>query len=256
VYAVTLLGGSFSGSESGLGVDVGPGANFAVPFSAGGGVTLGANPLNVVTNARSDLSMSQVGVRGKMGVNFPTVQPASGGAKPVPIPWSTIVTPWVSTSFTHTRIDQNFAASIPGFARDFGYNTDVNVNSFGLGIGTDIRMLLHRSRASDVNLIAGGGVDLRLTDLDGTDRTFFTGFPDSSALLGDSRTSAAFDARVGLEVRSGASNALTSLFHINFFYKREPSGVVVNRPSLTPAAAQILDVDAFGGSAGFTFWFK
>ena len=39
-WSITVHGGSVSGSQNGLGVDVGPGANFAVPFSGSGGVFL------------------------------------------------------------------------------------------------------------------------------------------------------------------------------------------------------------------------
>lgn len=253
-WSFTVHGGSVSGSQGGLGADVGPGANFAVPFSGGGGVFLGAHPLNVVTNGTYDFSLTQVGVRAKVGVDVPFLffpPGTTGDGPPGAGPPITTFSPFVSTSFTHTSSNQRFTASIPGFLRDFSYTTNLDINSFGIGAGAAVTVPIFQTLATRVSLFTEAGAEIRFTSLSGNDVTTFTGFPDSSARLSDNKVSPAFSAQGGVRIKtlfpaapSGGPSSIT--FEIAGFFKQEPNTAVATRNSFSPAFARIKNSRAIG----------
>lgn len=130
-------------------------SGFALP-SAGG--------LNVVSQADFSAEYDWTNVYGEM--SMPIVDEAF------------IFIPSVGVDYTRTDFDARFEGSIPGFARDFAYDTNVDVDAISPTASLEVVRDF-----GGYSLRAGGLVAVNFNDADGRDRLSFTGFPDSEAKL-------------------------------------------------------------------------
>jgi hypothetical protein len=107
--------------------------------------------------------------------------------------------------YRRNNVDESFAGSVPGFGRNFGYFTDVDVNEYDVRAGLEVqqKVLLQQG----LTLLVSGWAELGLAVMhaSGTDRLFFTGFPDSSTGLSKSKSSAAFAAGGSVDFAVGGA---------------------------------------------------
>lgn len=89
-----------------------------------------------------------------------------------------IFIPSFGVEYVRTDFDVSFDGSIPGFARDFAYDTNVDVDAISPTASLEVVRDF-----GGYSLRAGGLVAVNFNDADGRDRLSFTGFPDSEAKL-------------------------------------------------------------------------
>lgn len=214
--------------------DIDPGGDdLLIPGPEGGasGFNLsGAGNLNTVTNGRFEGDYDGHGFKGKIGAKFPC------GC-------GTIVTPFVGVRYASLETNLHFSGSVPGFARDFQYRTDVDVDYispvFGVAasgrfgrnfdwIGWDVR--------------ASGAVDFN--DAEGRDELSFTGFSPSSQKLENDDTTLSY--AVGAGLRFGARSPFSA--RVGVSYSWVDNVPVVNRDGTTPSKLELEDADAIVGS--------
>lgn len=217
-------------------IDPGAGTSLLIPGPRGGasGFSLGANPFNVVRDARYSADLSQTGAAIKIGQ---TTKASEG------------VTAGITASVGYARIgfDERFSGAVPGFARTFAYDSSVNVDQARLRLGTEFTF---RTRTvtdgglefrSEIKVSADVGPDF--SHGSGDDRLSFTGFPDSSVNIGKTKTDLGFSAGIsaGLEFPNGVKLSAEAR------YIRENGLPVLVRNGTSPTRLELEGGDAFIG---------
>lgn len=203
---------------------LGGASGFALP-SAGG--------LNVVSQADFSASYDWTSIYGKFGIpveceNF-------------------LVLPFFGIGYTRTDFDARFDGSIPGFARDFAYNTSVKVDTISPMAGFEAVRDFGRYA-----LRAGGLVAVDFNDADGRDRLSFTGFPDSEAAIENDDTTMSGRAWVGVTFGTADSPFALS---VDFAWIHAGNAPNITRDGVNPTRLDMDNADAIVGSLRASFRF-
>jgi len=227
-------------------VSPGAGNRTLIPGPGGGstGFSLGGFPANIVQNARYMADLNAFAGRLDLG----QMCDYGGGLK---------VGGYGSVGYRRTNFSESFSGSVPGFAADFRYGTDVNVDQVEtrVGLNFDFDLAVKRWLVLQfvTSTIFSGFVELGpdLLRGRGTDSLSFTGFPDSSAGL--SKSGAGF----GLSAGMGLSTKLTSGFELGLDgrYDRRPGLPVVTRDGTNPSALELKSADVWTASVRASFKF-
>ena len=141
------------------------------PLGGASGFSLvSAGGLNVVTQADYEAHYEWDSFYAKAGLPF------NCG------PW--LFMPFFGAAYTDQEQTSSFSGNIPGFGRNFAYNTMVDVETISPFIGFDaVRHF------NGVSVHGGGLLSADFNDADGWDRLSFTGVADSQASLSGDDTS-------------------------------------------------------------------
>ena len=198
---------------------LGGASGFALP-SAGG--------LNVVSAAEFSASYDWTGAHAKFFM---------------PVECETLLLfPFVGLGYTRTGFDARFEGSIPGFARDFAYNTSVDVDAISPMAGLEVVRDF-----GGTSLRAGGLIAVDFNDADGRDRLSFTGFPDSEAMLENDDTTVSGRVWLGVTYGTAASPFALSL---DVAWVRAGNVPNITRDGINPTRLDMDNADAFVGSLG------
>lgn len=218
------------------------GLDLLIPGPEGGasGFNLtGVGNLNGVTNAMYHADYDWHGFRSKIRTRIPV-----GSSQ------DTYIAPYIGVSYGGLETDFRFMGMIPGFARDFDYRTDVDVDTispivgfgaFGkLGGSLDwIGWRLNARASADFN------------DAEGRDTLSFTGFPDSSVALEND------DTTFGYSIGAGLTFGVDSPFHagLGLTYMRTDNVPVVTRDGTNPSRLELEEAESvqYRFSVGFRF---
>ncbi len=204
------------------------------PLGGASGFSLvSAGGLNVVRNATYEVNAEWDSFYAKGGLPFDC-----GDIK---------VTPFVGVAYSDQESMSRFAGSVPGFGRNFAYNTDVYVETFSGLIGVDLMKDLGR-----VSVHGGGLVSIDSNDGSGTDRLSFTGVADSQASLSNDETTYGGRAWAGLTFGTDKSPFKVSIDATYIYQENLP---VIMRDGVNPARLTYDDGDAVVGSIRATFRF-
>lgn len=180
------------------------GAGFALP-SAGG--------LNVVTGINHMFDYDYVSTHLKLSSEFwchgDEDDPGYG------------FMPYLGATYTMGDLKQRFGGSVPGFARDFEYNTRVDNDAYGVIFGFQAMRPLPNS---PFTLRAGAKGQVDFNDAEGSDRLFFTGFGTQGTKLSNDDTTFGYTLNAGITI--GGKSPLQ--FDIDGFY-----GAFGNTPVVT-----------------------
>jgi hypothetical protein len=196
---------------------LGGASGFALP-SAGG--------LNVVNNAEFRGQYDWLDFHAKFGMPYECEE--------------LLFLPFFGVGLTRGDTDARFSGSIPGYGRDFEYNTGIRVDTVSLLFGTN---LVHEFKGG--NLHAGGLASLDFNDASGTDRLTFTGFADSRASLDND------DTTVGGRVWAGATfgdKGSPFKLSLDFAWIHSANVPVVTRDGTNPSRLDLESADAFVGA--------
>jgi len=200
---------------------------------ASGFALVSAGGLNVVQNATYEVDAEWDSFYAKGGLPFDC-----GEVK---------VTPFVGVAYSEQQSMSHFTGSIPGFGRNFAYNTAVYVDTLSGFIGVDLEKNLGR-----VSVHGGGLVSIDSNDGSGTDRLSFTGFPDRQASLNNDETTYGGRAWAGLTFGNDKSPFKLSIDATYIYQENLP---VVDRDGTNPSRLTYDDGDAVVGSIRATFRF-
>ncbi|MEQ8268974.1 MAG: hypothetical protein RH982_17395 [Parvibaculum sp.] len=198
---------------------LGGASGFALP-SAGG--------LNVVNNAEFRGNYDWLDFHAKFGMPFECE--------------TLVFLPFFGIGLTRGDTDARFAGSIPGYGRDFEYNTDIRVDTFSFLLGTNV---VHEFKGG--NLHAGGLASLDLNDADGTDRLSFTGFADSETPLDNDDTTVS--GRVWAGATFGAAESPFKL-SLDFAWIHAANVPTVTRDGINPSRIDLEAANALVASIG------
>ncbi len=198
---------------------LGGASGFALP-SAGG--------LNVVNNAEFHGDYDWLDFHAKFGMPFECE--------------TLVFLPFFGIGLTRGDTDARFAGSIPGYGRDFEYNTDIRVDTFSFLLGTNV---VHEFKGG--NLHAGGLASLDLNDADGADRLSFTGFADSETPLDNDDTT--FSGRVWAGATFGAAESPFKL-SLDFAWIHAANVPTVTRDGINPSRIDLEAANALVASIG------
>lgn len=105
--------------------------------------------------------------------------------------------PYLGATYTMGDLKQRFGGSVPGFVRDFEYNTRVDNDAYGVIAGFQVvRPLLN----SPVTLRAGAKGQVDFNDADGSDSLFFTGFGTQRTELSNKETTFGYTLNAGVTI--------------------------------------------------------
>ncbi|PKQ07082.1 MAG: hypothetical protein CVT72_04455 [Alphaproteobacteria bacterium HGW-Alphaproteobacteria-11] len=198
---------------------LGGASGFALP-SAGG--------LNVVSTARFSASYDWTNFHAKFFM---------------PVECETLLLfPFAGLGYTRTGFDASFEGSIPGFARDFAYNTSVDADAISPMAGLEVVRDF-----GGTSLRAGGLIAVDFNDADGRDRLSFTGFPDSEAMLENDDTTVSGRVWLGVTYGTAASPFALSLDVAWIHAGNVPN---ITRDGVNPTRLDMDNADAFVGSLG------
>ena len=200
---------------------------------ASGFALVSAGGLNVVQNATYEVDAEWDSFYAKGGLPFDC-----GDVK---------VTPFVGVAYSEQESMSRFTGSIPGFGRNFAYNTAVYVDTLSGFVGVDLVKDLGR-----VAVHGGGLVSIDSNDGSGTDRLSFTGFPDRQASLNNDETTYGGRAWAGLTFGNDKSPFKLSIDATYIYQENLP---VVDRDGTNPSRLTYDDGDAVVGSIRATFRF-
>ena len=132
-------------SSSGGVYDPGNNHRLNIPGPTGGasGFSLGANPLNQVTNITYSNNMEGFGGGGGVRLPFFTA------------PTGTTIDGIIGVGGNRLTMDESFGGQIPGFNRDFSYTTNVNVNSATLDLGIGLTQVMSLPPGSGIVIFNG-----------------------------------------------------------------------------------------------------
>lgn len=148
--------------------------------------------------------------------------------------------PFAGLGYTRTGFDARFSGSIPGFARDFAYNTSVDVDAISPMAGLEVVRDF-----GGTSLRAGGLIAVDFNNADGRDRLAFTGFPDSAAALDNDDTTVS--GRVWAGVTYGTAQSPFAL-SLDFAWVRAGNVPNITRDGINPTRLDLENADAFVGS--------
>lgn len=200
---------------------------------ASGFALVSAGGLNVVQNATYEVDAEWDSFYAKGGLPFDC-----GEVK---------VTPFVGVAYSEQESMSRFTGSIPGFGRNFAYNTAVYVDTLSGFIGVDLEKDLGR-----VSVHGGGLVSIDSNDGKGTDRLSFTGVADSQASLSNDETTYGGRAWAGLTFGNDKSPFKLSIDATYIYQENLP---VIIRDGMNPSRLTYDNGDAVVGSIRTTFRF-
>lgn len=109
--------------------------------------------------------------------------------------------------FARLETSDRFSGSVPGFARDFAYQTDLETAIWGLFVATEAELSLddawdrgmrYAGEFSGFRLSAGARAGVNFVSADGTDRLDFTGFAQQSVRVSKDDTTFGYQLKLGL----------------------------------------------------------
>ncbi|HBM89862.1 MAG: hypothetical protein P1U69_09050 [Parvibaculaceae bacterium] len=200
---------------------------------ASGFALVSAGGLNVVQNATYEVDAEWDSFYAKGGLPFDC-----GEVK---------VTPFVGVAYSEQESMSRFTGSIPGFGRNFAYNTAVYVDTLSGFIGVDLEKDLGR-----VSVHGGGLVSIDSNDGKGTDRLSFTGVADSQASLSNDETTYGGRAWAGFTFGNDKSPFKLSIDATYIYQENLP---VVERDGTNASRLTFDDGDAVVGSIRASFRF-
>lgn len=232
--------------QNGLTLDPGAGTTLLIPGPNGGasGFSLGANPLNIVRDAAYSAELEKAGGRVAFGQTFRTGATGLGQVDAYDF--------YMATGYKYVSFDERFAGSIPGFARNFVYVSNADVNQFNIRIGAGFKNTI--PSANGIKISFGGAVEAGpdFSSASGSDRLSFTGFADSFRALNQSKTDFGFGASafVGFEMQGGVKIVIDGR------YMRDTGLPVFVRDGTNPTTLDLKSGDGFsvGVSAALALW--
>jgi len=204
------------------------------PLGGASGFSLAsAGGLNVVTQADYEAHYEWDSFYAKAGLPFDCG------------PW--LFMPFFGAAYTDQEQTTRFAGNIPGFGRNFAYNTQVDVETISPFIGFDaVRHF------NGVSIHGGGLVSADFNDADGWDRLTFTGVADSQATISQDDTSLGGRAWAGITFGTPQSPFKLSLDASYVYVDNIP---VVTRDGTNPSSLSFESADGVLGTIRATFRF-
>ena len=152
-------------------IDATGGLGIQGPNGSSSGFFLASNPANIIQNAVYSANLENT------GGNIAIGQTATEGGRSVSV--------FGSIGFNRLSSKEQFSGEIPGFMRDFAYQTDVDVNQVQLRAGAEMVQAFEQAFGM---VKVGGRVEIGpdISRGRGDDSLRFTGFPTSSRNLSDS----------------------------------------------------------------------
>ncbi len=160
-------------------------------------------------------------------------------------PW--LFMPFFGVAYTDQEQTSRFSGSIPGFARNFAYNTMVDVETISPLVGVDA--VRHFEGFS---LHGGGLLSADFNDAHGYDRLSFTGVADSQAPL--DRDDASLGGRAWAGITFGAPQSPFKL-SLDASYVYVDNIPVVTRDGTNPSSLGFESADGVLGTIRATFRF-
>ncbi len=239
-----LSGGGAHGDSFFNSFDPGPGASLPIAGPNGGlsGFLLGAWPLNIATNLHYSAELTDFGLR-------------LGYGKRLAVTANTSIIPKVFIAYSRTDFSESFSGSIPGFARDFRYMTDVDVNRYGIGVGLGVETRIGEF-ASENDLwdvavrYAGEFAGFRVSG-SGHDSLDFTGFLTSTQALDKSETD--WDAKLYAGIFFHSRRGID--FGVHGSYERRPGYPEIVRSGTDPSELQFHFADIWSIKGSFRLQF-
>jgi len=192
-----------------------------------------AGGLNVVTQADYEAHYEWDSFYAKAGLPFDCG------------PW--LFMPFFGAAYTDQEQTSSFSGNIPGFARNFAYNTMVDVETISPFIGFDaIRHF------NGVSIHGGGLLSADINDAHGYDRLSFTGVADSQAMISQDDTSLGGRAWAGVTFGIPESPFKLSLDASYVYVDNIP---VITRDGTNPSSLGFESADGVLGTIRATFRF-
>lgn len=155
--------------------------------------------------------------------------------------------PFIGVAYTDQEQTSRFSGNIPGFGRNFAYNTMVDVETISTLVGFDaVRHF------DGVSIHGGGLLSADFNDADGWDRLSFTGVADSQASLSGDDTSLGGRAWAGITFGTPESPFKLSLDASYVYVDNIP---VITRDGTNPSSLGFDSSDAILGTIRTTFKF-
>jgi|GEM_PF-3756313 len=156
--------------------------------------------------------------------------------------------PFAGVAYTETEYMSRFQGSVPGFGRNFAYNTSLYVDTFSPFVG----FAASRDLGNGISINGGGLVTHDFNDIEGTDRLSFTGAADSQANLNGDDTSMGGRAWGGVTFGTKQSPLKISL---GLSYTYTDNIPVVNRDGTNASAVSLDSGEALLGNINFRLRF-
>ncbi|WOF75017.1 hypothetical protein QMT40_002679 [Parvibaculaceae bacterium PLY_AMNH_Bact1] len=204
------------------------------PLGGASGFSLAsAGGLNVVTQADYEAHYEWNSFYAKAGLPFDCGE------------W--LFMPFFGAAYTDQEQTSSFSGSVPGFGRNFAYNTQVDVETISPFVGFDaVRHF------DGVSLHGGGLLSADFNDADGWDRLSFTGVADSQASLSGDDTSLGGRAWAGITFGVPESPFKVSLDASYVYVDNIP---VITRDGTNPSSLGFDSADGVLGTIRATFRF-
>ncbi|MBO6633002.1 hypothetical protein [Parvibaculum sp.] len=156
--------------------------------------------------------------------------------------------PYVGVRYTDSDFRQSFGGSIPGYGRDFEYNTVVDTKSWGPIAGFQIAKPIS---GSAVALRAGVTASIEFNDASGSDSLDFTGFGRQTMRVSNDDTTLSYGVNAGVTV--GATAPIR--FDVDAFAGSSGNTPVVTRDGVRPSQLEMERTDYIGATLRTTFRF-
>lgn len=204
------------------------------PLGGASGFSLAsAGGLNVVTQADYEAHYEWDSFYAKVGLPFVCEE------------W--LFMPFFGAAYTDQEQTSSFSGNIPGFGRNFAYNTQVDVETISPFIGFDaVRHF------NGVSVHGGGLLSADFNDADGWDRLSFTGVANSQASLSGDNTSLGGRAWAGITFGTPQSPFKLSLDASYVYVDNIP---VITRDGTNPSSLGFESADGVLGTIRATFRF-
>ncbi len=204
------------------------------PLGGASGFSLvSAGGLNVVTQADYEAHYEWDSFYAKAGLPFVCEE------------W--LFMPFFGAAYTNQEQTSSFSGNIPGFGRNFAYNTQVDVETISPFIGFDaVRHF------NGVSVHGGGLLSADFNDADGWDRLSFTGAANSQASLSGDDTSLGGRAWAGITFGTPQSPFKLSLDASYVYVDNIP---VITRDGTNPSSLGFESADGVLGTIRATFRF-
>lgn len=204
------------------------------PLGGASGFSLvSAGGLNVVTQADYEANYEWDSFYAKAGLPFVCEE------------W--LFMPFFGAAYTDQAQTSSFSGNIPGFGRNFAYNTQVDVETISPFIGFDaVRHF------NGISVHGGGLLSADFNDADGWDRLSFTGVANSQTSLSGDDTSLGGRAWAGITFGTPQSPFKLSLDASYVYVDNIP---VVTRDGTNPSSLGFESADGVLGTIRATFRF-
>jgi hypothetical protein len=204
------------------------------PLGGASGFSLAsAGGLNVVTQADYEAHYEWDSFYAKVGLPFVCEE------------W--LFMPFFGAAYTDQEQTSSFSGNIPGFGRNFAYNTQVDVETISPFIGFDaVRHF------NGVSVHGGGLLSADFNDADGWDRLSFTGVANSQASLSGDDTSLGGRTWAGITFGTPQSPFKLSLDASYVYVDNIP---VITRDGTNPSSLGFESADGVLGTIRATFRF-